>query len=91
MNMLTSELKKVKTEVRNIRQGTVDMYEEDFIRKRAQEDYEDLSKIKKGEREELDKIIFEFKSKIKLNQSYIADKDKLKLRAKEIKQKRLGV
>ena len=66
------------------------MYEEDLVRRRAQEDYENVSKIKKGEREELDKFIKDIKDKIYLNQSYIDDKEKLKVKAKHIKQKRLG-
>jgi len=57
MNMLTTELKKVKTEVKSIREGTTDMYEAGFVRDRAPEDYSVLSTIKKGEREELDKLI----------------------------------
>ena len=39
MNMLTNELKKVKQEVKGIRVGDTDLYEEGFVRRRAKEDY----------------------------------------------------
>ena len=88
--MYNTELKKVKKEVRAIREGKDVLYENGFVRRRAKEDYQLLGSIKRGEREDVEKYHAEFLTSNKLSQSLIDDKDRLKKKAKEIRYKKLS-
>lgn len=85
MNKLTMELKKVKNEVKMIRSGKQETFDESVITRRGIEDYNAMHEVKTGRRKELQNVLFDFKKNAPLNQSFIADKEALKKRAKEIR------
>jgi hypothetical protein len=73
--MYNTELKKVKKDVRTIREGKDVLYEKGFVRRRAKEDYQLLGGIKRGDREDIEKLNAEFLASNKLSQSLIDEKD----------------
>jgi hypothetical protein len=88
--MFNTELKKVKKDVRAIREGKDVLYEKGFVRRRANEDYQLLGGIKRGDREDMEKNIAEYKPSKKLSQSLIDDKDQLKKKARDIRYQKLS-
>ena len=88
--MFNTELKKVKKDIRAIREGKDVLYEKGFVRRRAKEDYQLLGGIKRGDREDVEKYQAEFLASNKLSRSLIDDKDMLKKKAREIRYQKLS-
>jgi hypothetical protein len=88
--MFNTELKKVKKDIRAIREGKDVLYEKGFVRRRAKEDYQLLGGIKRGDREDAEKYQAEFLASNKLSRSLIDDKDMLKKKAREIRYQKLS-
>jgi hypothetical protein len=88
--MYKNELKKVKKDVRAIREGKEMNYEKGFVRRRAKDEYQLLGGIKRGDREDMENCLAEYLADKKLGQSLIYDKDMLKKKAREIRYQKLS-